>query len=102
MGWLLHILGLDNLSGRWYAFWSGFGSDLGEVAIVGGLVSLVRHRTCHVHRCWRLGRHQVAGTPHVVCRRHHPDDHLTADGVLAAHQQASAPALRAAKRRTTP
>jgi hypothetical protein len=84
MGWLAHLFGLDNLSGSYYGFWSGAGSDLGELAIVGGLVTLVRHRTCHVHRCWRLGRHPVDGTPHVVCRKHHPDGHLTAAAVLQA------------------
>jgi len=81
MRWVLHVLGVDNLSGPWYGFWSGAGSDIGELAIVGGLVTLVKHRTCHVHRCWRLGRHQILGTLYTVCRRHHPDGHLTASQV---------------------
>lgn len=86
VNWLAHVLGVDDVSGRWYGFWSGFGSDLGELAIVGGLVTLVRHRNCHVHRCWRLGRHPVAGTQFTVCRRHHPDGHVTHEHVLAAHR----------------
>jgi len=83
--WLSHILGLDNLSGPWYGFWSGFGSDLGEVTILGALGSLYWKHTCHVDRCWRLGRHPVAGTGFTVCRRHHPHDAPTHQDVLDAH-----------------
>lgn len=82
MTWLPHFLGLDDPAGRWYGFWSGAGSDLGEIAIIGGLISIVRRHNCHVHHCWRVGRHPVAGTLHVVCRRHHPDGPLTAVAVL--------------------
>lgn len=88
--WLLHVLGVDNVSGPWYGFWSGFGSDLGELAIVGGLVNVASRHKCHVHRCWRIGRHPVAGTLHVACRRHHPDGHLTRQGLLDAHAAAAA------------
>jgi hypothetical protein len=42
---------------------------------------VVRQHNCEVHRCWRLGRHVVEGTGQKVCRRHHPEDHLTAAGV---------------------
>ncbi|HEY6493778.1 MAG TPA: hypothetical protein VIZ43_10920 [Trebonia sp.] len=86
-GWLLHVLGVDDVSGRWYGFWSGFGSDLAEVAVVGGLVSVVRSRNCEVKGCWRLGRH-ATGAGHRVCRVHHPDGHLTAEAVQAAHDRA--------------
>jgi hypothetical protein len=82
--WLLHVLGVDDLSGRWYGFWSGFGSDIGELAIAGGLVTMIRQRNCEVHRCWRLGRHATAAG-HRVCRRHHPEGHLTAAGVRERH-----------------
>jgi hypothetical protein len=89
--WLLHWVavhtGTVNEPGPYYGFFSGVGSDLGEVALVGGMVTLVRHRNCEVHRCWRLGRHQTAAG-HRVCRRHHPTGHLTAEGVHAAHRQA--------------
>lgn len=70
--WLLHVLGVDNVSGPAYAWWSGAGSDVGELTMLAGLAAFLRHRNCHVHRCWRLGRHPVGGTGHVVCRRHHP------------------------------
>jgi hypothetical protein len=69
MGWLLHALGLDTTSGPVYAFWSGAGSDLGEVALLGGMITLVRKHNCHERRCWRVGRHVVDGTP--WCNHHH-------------------------------
>jgi len=84
MGWLMHILGLDNGSGVPYLAWSGPGADLGEFAIVGSLIAGVRHHNCHVHGCWRVGRHPVAGTGYVVCRRHHPDGAPTAADIREA------------------
>ena len=78
---IAHLLGIDNESGPWYAFWSGFGSDLGEIAIMGSLLALVRRHNCHVKGCPRLGRHPVAGTTWTVCRRHHPDGHPSAQDV---------------------
>jgi len=67
--WLLHILGIDDVSGRWYGFWSGFGSDISEIALLGGLYGLARKHQCHQHHCWRIGRHTVDGSP--WCDRHH-------------------------------
>lgn len=63
---ILHWLGLDNEAGRPYAFWSGAGSDLGYLAIIGGMW---RKHNCHSKGCWRVGRHHVDGTP--WCDRHH-------------------------------
>jgi hypothetical protein len=73
MHWLEHFLGMD-MSGDPYGFWSGFGSDLSELAIFGALLAMVRKHNCHVHGCWRIGRFPVDGTTWTVCRRHHPDD----------------------------
>jgi hypothetical protein len=84
VGWLAHVLGLDSGSGYWYLFWSGFGSDIAEIAIIGGLISIYRRHNCEVHGCWRLGRHATAAGQH-VCRRHHPDGHLTAEKVRRDH-----------------
>ena len=68
---LLHVLGIDDVSGHWYAFWSGFGSDLTELAIPATAYGMYRKHVCHVHRCWRIGH-----LPHpdgwTVCRKHHP------------------------------
>ena len=52
-----------------YNFWSGFGSDLGEVTIVGALLAVYRRHVCHEHRCWRISRHVVDGSP--WCNKHH-------------------------------
>jgi hypothetical protein len=90
-GWLIHILGVDFTVPYghwvWYNFWSGFESDATQIAIVGGLVAIVRKHNCEVHGCWRFGRHTTAAG-HNVCRKHHPDDKLTADDVIAAHKAA--------------
>jgi hypothetical protein len=66
---LLHILGVDDVSGRWYAWWSGAGSDVSELAILGAVLGGYRKHNCHQPRCWRIGRHVVDGTP--WCNRHH-------------------------------
>ncbi|MEZ0089919.1 hypothetical protein [Streptacidiphilus sp. EB129] len=87
VGLLAHWLGLDNASGPPYLWWSGAGADLGELAIIGGLVSIYRRHNCEVHRCWRLGRHATAAG-HMVCRRHHPLDRLTSADVVSAHEEA--------------
>jgi hypothetical protein len=66
--WLAHILGLDDPSGYWYLWWSGFG---GRFTLGGALiVTYVRHHNCHERGCWRLGHCDESGKP--VCRHHHP------------------------------
>lgn len=69
MHWLMHVLGVDDVSGRWYGFWSGAGSDIGELALIGAVLGMFRKHNCHQRRCWRVGRHIVNGTPY--CNRHH-------------------------------
>lgn len=56
-----------------YQFWSGIGSDIGEVLIFGGLVAFYHRHNCHVHKCWRLSWHPHPEHGHPVCRKHHPD-----------------------------
>jgi hypothetical protein len=87
LNWLFWLFGLGNGSSSQYLFWSGIGSDLTELAIVGGLITMVRPRNCEIHRCWRLGRHQSAAG-HRLCRKHHPDDVLTVEDAHAAHEAA--------------
>lgn len=71
-----------NPTGHWVIFWSGFGSCLTEFAIIG----VVWHKiNCGVSGCWRVGRHRVSGTDHVVCRKHHPDGGVSAQQVLDDH-----------------
>lgn len=68
LGWFfqpLHGVGLN--------FWSGIGSDLGEVTLIVGLAVFLRQRNCHVHKCPRLSWHVDPAHGHPVCRHHHPD-----------------------------
>ena len=66
----LHYTGSDNVSGPWYGFWSGFGSDLGEVTLLGAFIAAYRHKNCHTKGCWRLGHPDPEhGFP--ACRKHH-------------------------------
>jgi hypothetical protein len=71
--WVLHYTGSDNVSGPWYGFFSGFGSDLGEITLVGAVVAFYWKHTCHVGGCWRLGRLKVEGSEWTVCHKHHPE-----------------------------
>jgi hypothetical protein len=64
-----------------YNFISG---PLADITLIGGAYAIVRRHNCHVQRCLRIGRHQVAGTTYVVCRKHHPDASPTAEQVQAA------------------
>lgn len=70
--WISHFFGMDNGSGPQYLFWSGIGSDITELLILGGIINFARHRNCHVKGCWRWGNHNVDGTAYKVCRKHHP------------------------------
>jgi len=86
---LAHVLGLDGPS-YWQNFWSGVGSDIGEVALLSGLLAFYRRHTCHVDSprfCWRWAAHPVEGTPFRACRKHHPavPDKVTAEHIQAAH-----------------
>ena len=89
MHWLQHFLGLDNASGTAYLAWSGFGGDLAELAIVGGLLTIVRRHNCHAKRCWRVGRHKVPGTEFICCSRHTPGGAPTHAHILAMHRHAA-------------
>jgi hypothetical protein len=84
--WLYHFFGLDNGSGSKYLFWSGSGSDIAELSLLGGIIALLRKHNCETHKCPRLGRHQWidpnTGQTHHLCRKHHPLDHLTKDYIL--------------------
>jgi hypothetical protein len=69
---MIHALGfLDPLWGTGYQFWSGIGSDFGEVTILVACISFYRHVNCGVTGCKRLG-HRVEGSGHRACKRHHP------------------------------
>ncbi len=65
MSLIAHVLGLDNPSGAWYLFWSGFAGDIPELAIIG---LVWRRLNCHEHKCWRIGLHHRGHE--IVCRKH--------------------------------
>jgi hypothetical protein len=75
--WLAVHTGTDDLSGSWYGFWSGFGSDLAEIGLIGavatGVYQIVRKYNCHEPHCWRVGTHPAAGGQFLLCYRHHPE-----------------------------
>lgn len=72
---------------RYYNFWSGFGSDLGEATLISavgiGVYTGVRKVNCHTKGCWRIGHHTLDGTPYVLCRHHHP--HVPSKGATHEH-----------------
>jgi hypothetical protein len=75
--WLQVHTGTVNESGPYYAFWSGFGSDLEEFGILGAIgaaiYQLVKKYNCHEPGCWRIGNHSAADGQFNLCYRHHPD-----------------------------
>ena len=92
--WLAVRTGTVNESGPYYGFWSGFGSDLAEFAIIGtiatGVYQLVRKYNCHQPGCWRVGNHPAAGGQFMLCYRHHPDfqgRRPTADAIARLHRE---------------
>jgi hypothetical protein len=76
----------------YYNFWSGFGSDLGEVTLISavgvGVYTGVRKVNCHARGCWRIGHHMLEGTPYILCKHHHPhvpNRGATHEDILAQH-----------------
>lgn len=62
--------GTSESASRSYNYWSGFGSVWPwNLAILGGIIALVRHHTCAHRPCWRIGRH-VTADGHKLCHRH--------------------------------
>jgi hypothetical protein len=70
--WLLNVTGtvIPANGSKWYNFWSGFGSDFGEIAILGSIIALYKHHNCTVKGCPRIGHHSVTGTPYKTCHKH--------------------------------
>lgn len=75
-----------------YEFWSGLGSDLSEITLLGIAIGAFRHVNCQAPWCWRIGRHLTADGHHKLCRRHHPDlpdSRLSLAEIHARHRQAN-------------
>lgn len=90
---------LHPLEGLGYQFWSGVGSDFGELTLITGLAigfwRTRKHLECHVEapkNCHRLGR-PVPGTGHRACRLHHPHAQEKGSGItvedIARHHEES-------------
>ena len=62
------IFGIDDVSGPWYAFWSGFGGPL--LTFLAVVAFTIRWAMCDERYCWRRGRYQLPDSLLVVCRRH--------------------------------
>ena len=79
--------GTSNSASRAYDFWSGFGSDIGEVALLGALVAGVRHLNCHNKGCWRLAIHTTANG-HKFCKKciGRPNEELETHNVHPDHR----------------
>jgi hypothetical protein len=75
--WLAVHTGITDLTGPYYGFWSGIGSDLAELTLIGavgtGVYQIVKKYNCHQPGCWRVGNHPAAGGQFYLCWRHHPD-----------------------------
>jgi hypothetical protein len=84
--WLGHMTGVSDEAGPGYGFWSGIGSDIGQVTLIGGMLAFWHQHSCHDHRCLRLAVHPVEGTPYKTCRKHHP--------VLSTHKRITAELIR--------
>ena len=83
----LHTGILNGGPDKYYNFWSGFGSDLGEATLISavgiGVYTGVRKVNCHAKGCWRIGHHPLDGTPYILCRHHHP--HVPSKGASHEH-----------------
>lgn len=88
--WIYHFLGVKG-SGPFYGFWSGSGSDLGELALLSGVVVAAKRVNCHDKGCWNVWSHKVDGTPFRACRKHHPvlsqHEKITAEVMAKAHKE---------------
>lgn len=86
--WLQHFFGFNSGGGNssHYLFWSGAGSDISELALLGALLGAWHHVNCHDPGCWRIARYPVAGGQFKVCARHHPDGKPRRHHIHAAHR----------------
>lgn len=79
--WVAIHTGTENAGpDKFYNWWSGFGSDLGEAtliaAILGPIYVAARHHNCATRGCWRLTTHTIEDpdthVKHNQCVKCHP------------------------------
>jgi hypothetical protein len=97
VSWLPHFwywvevhTGTVNEAGPYYGFFSGFGSDIAELAILGGVIQFARHANCHTKGCWRFGK-PLEGTAYRLCHHCHPGHkgtkrNVPLTAILEAHE----------------
>ena len=77
LAWLWHWIevhtGTVNESGPYYAWFSGFGSDLGEGTIFASIWMIYRQHKCKT--CPRIAKHRVEGTSYKTCHKHSTKAH---------------------------
>lgn len=77
--WLAYAFGFQNGDGNssFYLFWSGAGSDIGELGIIWGVLLYYRNTNCKRAWCPFLGNHEFTdpddGITRKLCWYHHPD-----------------------------
>src|SRR5580704_11426492 len=91
--WFEVHTGTVNEPGPYYGFWSGFGSDIGEAAMVTGVIGLYKKHNCHVKGCPWLGHFKFTDkstdTDYFLCKKHHPHvpRHITLEHILGIHKK---------------
>jgi hypothetical protein len=89
-----------NPTSNTYGFWSGFGSDIGEVALIGGVYHLLAVSRCHqggdgLRGCRRHGKFDFkdpdTGVTYRLCSKHHPSahHHLSLTHIRTIHNRQS-------------
>jgi hypothetical protein len=70
--WIEVHTGTVNESGPYYGFFSGFGSDLSEIALFGFIIGMYKHHNCAVPKCPRIAhkKFEVEGTHQRTCHHH--------------------------------
>jgi hypothetical protein len=70
--WIEVHTGTVNESGPYYGFFSGFGSDLSEIALLGFIIGMYHRHNCAVPHCPRIAhkKFEVEGTHQRTCHKH--------------------------------
>ena len=81
--WFLGVYPVPSGTSAMYQLWSGVVPSLVIIGALGATVRWARGHTCHVTRCWRIGRYEAG--QYKVCWRHHPSDDPPVRHVTPAH-----------------
>lgn len=80
----LHALS-HPLEGQGYQWWSGIGSDFGQLTLITAVLAIAwksyRHFECHQEKCHKLGR--FTHGHYKLCAKHHPN--VPSDGKITQY-----------------